>query len=129
MDEGFSGAYYEVGNENDGSWNPMLSIEEYTDRFVLLARAVKTADPSARSMGPVVSAYNRAWIDGFLDRLALVGGTGLLDWVSYHHYGGWISNSNADRHRPRRSPGVRRRPRSPPGRPWTPAAYPGSRSP
>jgi hypothetical protein len=94
--EGFPGAFYEVGNENDGSWNPMLSIEEYAERFVLLVRAVKTADPSAKSMGPVVSRYDRAWIDGFLDRLALVGGTDLLDWLSYHHYGGWISNSNAD---------------------------------
>ncbi len=92
--EGFPGAFYEVGNENDGSWNPMLSVEEYTERFVLLVRAVKTADPSARSMGPV-AAYPGT-VDDFLDRLTLVGGTGLLDWVSYHHYGGWISNSNAD---------------------------------
>ncbi len=94
--EGFSGAYYEVGNENDGSWNPMLSIDEYTDRFVLLVDAVKAVDPTARSMGPVVSGYNMTWITGFLDRLAALGETGLLDWISYHHYGGWISNSNAD---------------------------------
>ena len=92
--EGFSGAYYEVGNENDGSWNIVLSIEAYTDRFVLLARAVKTVDPSARLMGPVAS-YPET-IDGFLDRLALVGRTDLLDWVCYHHYGGWISNSNTN---------------------------------
>ena len=92
--EGFSGAYYEVGNENDGSWNPMLSIEAYTERFVLLARAVKMVDPSARFMGPVAS-YPET-VEGFLDRLALVGGTGLLDWVCYHHYGGWISNSNTN---------------------------------
>jgi len=94
--EGFAGAYYEVGNENDGSWNPMLSINEYADRFVLLARAVKTIDPSAQLMGPVGSGFNTTWIYGFLDRLALLGGTGLLDWVCYHHYGGWISNSNAN---------------------------------
>jgi len=94
--EGFAGACYEVGNENDGSWNPMLSIDEYTDRFVLLVRAVKAVDPTARSMGPVVSSYNMAWITGFLDRLAALGETGLLDWISYHHYGGWISNSNAN---------------------------------
>ena len=96
MAEGFTGAYYEVGNENDGSWNPMLSINEYTDRFVLLVRAVKAVDPTARSMGPVVSSYNMTWITGFLDRLAALGETGLLDWISYHHYGGWISNSNAN---------------------------------
>ncbi len=94
--EGFTGAYYEVGNENDGSWNPMLSINDYTDRFVLLTDAVKSVDPTARSMGPVVSSYNMTWITGFLDRLAALGETGLLDWISYHHYGGWISNSNAD---------------------------------
>jgi hypothetical protein len=94
--EGFTGAYYEVGNENDGSWNPMLSINDYTDRFVLLIDAVKAVDPTARSMGPVVSSYNMTWITGFLDRLAALGETGLLDWISYHHYGGWISNSNAD---------------------------------
>lgn len=92
--EGFAGAFYEVGNENDGSWNPMLSIADYADRFVLLTRAVKLADPAARSMGPVVSGFNMTWITGFLDRLATLGATGLLDWVSYHHYGGWISNSN-----------------------------------
>lgn len=94
--EGFAGAFYEVGNENDGSWNPMLSINDYADRFVLLTRAVKMVDPSARAMGPVVSGYNMTWITGFLDRLAVLGATGLLDWISYHHYGGWISNSNAN---------------------------------
>jgi len=92
--EGFAGAYYEVGNENDGSWNPMLSINDYTDRFILLMTAVKAVDPSARSMGPVVSGYNMTWINGFLNRLQSLGALGLLDWVSYHHYGGWISNSN-----------------------------------
>jgi hypothetical protein len=92
--EGFPGAFYEVGNENDGSWNPMLSIADYTDRFILLTRAVKMVDPTARSMGPVVSGFDMTWINGFLDRLALLGATGLLDWISYHHYGSWISNSN-----------------------------------
>ena len=92
--EGFAGAYYEVGNENDGSWNPMLSINEYTDRFILLMTAVKAVDPSSRSMGPVVSGYNMTWINGFLNRLQSLGALDLLDWVSYHHYGGWISNSN-----------------------------------
>ncbi|MDH7513690.1 MAG: hypothetical protein QHH14_12160 [Clostridiales bacterium] len=91
---GFSGAYYEIGNENDGSWNPMLSINDYTDRFIILAGAVKAVDPAARSMGPVVSGYNTTWINGFLNRLAALGATDLLDWISYHHYGGWISNSN-----------------------------------
>ena len=92
--EGFAGAYYEVGNENDGSWNPMLSIDEYTDRFILLMTAVKAVDPSARSMGPVVSGYKMTWINGFLNRLQSLGALDLLDWISYHHYGGWISNSN-----------------------------------
>ena len=36
----------------------MLSIAEYTDRFILLMDAVKAVDPVARSMGPVVSSYN-----------------------------------------------------------------------
>jgi hypothetical protein len=94
VSEGFAGAFYEVGNENDGSWNPMLSIADYADRFVLLTRAVKLADPTAQSMGPVVSGYDMTWIAGFFDRLAALGATGLLDWVSYHHYGSWISNSN-----------------------------------
>jgi len=94
LTEGFTGAYYEVGNENDGSWNPMLSVNEYTDRFILLMTAVKAVDPSARSMGPVVSGYNMTWINGFLNRLQSLGALNLLDWVSYHHYGGWISNGN-----------------------------------
>lgn len=93
---GFAGAYYEVGNENDGSWNPMLSINEYTDRFILLMTAVKAVDPAAKSMGPVVSGYNMTWINGFLNRLQSLGASDLLDWVSYHHYGGWISNGNQD---------------------------------
>ncbi len=92
--EGFAGAYYEVGNENDGSWNPMLSINDYADRFILLMTAVKAVDPQAQSMGPVVSGYNMIWINGFLNRLQSLGALDLLDWVSYHHYGGWISNSN-----------------------------------
>jgi hypothetical protein len=94
VDNGFSGAYYEVGNENDGSWNPMLSLDEYTDRFVLLTLAVKSVDPAAQSMGPVVSGYNMTWINGFLDRLQSRGALALLDWISYHHYGGWIANDN-----------------------------------
>lgn len=94
--QGFAGASYEVGNENDGSWNPQLSISDYTDRFVLLARAVKAVDPTAQLMGPVVSSYNMTWIRGFLDRLAALGATDLLDWISYHHYGGWISNTNTN---------------------------------
>ncbi len=95
--EGFAGAAYEVGNENDGSWNPMLTISEYADRFILLARAIKAVDPAARLMGPVVSGFNMTWINGFLDRLAALGETGLLDGISYHHYGGWISNGNQNR--------------------------------
>lgn len=95
--EGFRGAFYEVGNENDGSWNPMLSIADYTERFILLITAVKSADPTAQSMGPVVSSYNMTWINGFLDRLQSRGALHLLDWISYHHYGGWISNNNQNR--------------------------------
>jgi len=93
--EGFSGAYYEVGNENDGSWNPMLTVNEYADRFVQLAMAVKSVDPAARLMGPVGSGVS-SWIGDFLDRLTLLGATGLLDWISFHRYGGWISNSNTN---------------------------------
>ncbi len=93
--EGFAGAYYEVGNENDGPWNPMLTVNEYADRFVQLAMAVKSVDPSAQMMGPVGSGVS-SWITGFLDRLAHLGATGLLDWVSFHRYGGWISNSNTN---------------------------------
>jgi len=93
--EGFSGAYYEVGNENDGSWNPMLTVNEYADRFVQLAMAVKSVDPTARLMGPVGSGVS-SWIGDFLDRLTLLGATGLLDWISFHRYGGWISNSNTN---------------------------------
>jgi hypothetical protein len=94
---GFSGAYYEAGNENDGSWNPMLTLDAYTDRFILMMTAVKAVDPSARSMGPVVSGYNMTWINGFLDRLQARGAMPLLDWISYHHYGGWIANDNQNR--------------------------------
>jgi hypothetical protein len=93
--EGFAGAFYEVGNENDGSWNPMLTVNEYADRFVQLAMAVKMVDPTARLMGPVGSGTS-SWITAFLDRLALLGATNLLDIVSFHRYGGWISNGNTE---------------------------------
>jgi hypothetical protein len=93
--EGFAGAFYEVGNENDGSWNPMLTVNEYADRFVHLAMAVKMVDPTARLMGPVGSGTS-SWITDFLDRLALLGATNLLDLVSFHRYGGWISNGNTE---------------------------------
>jgi hypothetical protein len=73
----------------------MLTVNEYADRFVQLALAVKSVDPSAQLMGPVGSGVS-SWIPDFLDRLALLGATGLLDWVSFHRYGGWISNSNSN---------------------------------
>ncbi len=91
---GFPGAYYEVGNENEGAWNPMLTIDEYADAFVSLVTAVKNVDPYAVALGPVAASYNMPWISGFLDALEARGALGLLDGVSFHHYGGWISNSN-----------------------------------
>jgi hypothetical protein len=94
---GFEGAFYEVGNENDGWWNPMLTISDYADAFVALIRAVREVDPSAKSMGPVASGYNLQWIAGFLDALQARGELGLLDYLSYHHYGGYIANNNQDR--------------------------------
>jgi hypothetical protein len=73
----------------------MLTVNEYADRFVQLAMAVKSVDPTARLMGPVGSGVS-GWIGDFLDRLTLLGATGLLDWISFHRYGGWISNSNTN---------------------------------
>jgi len=95
VSRGQAGAYYEVGNENDGSWNPMLSPPEYVDAFIALAEAVKAEDPSARMMGPVGSGESPSWRDGFLDGLAARGKVGLLDTFSFHYYGGWISGSNS----------------------------------
>jgi len=92
---GFPGAFYEVGNENDGSWNPMLSPAEYVDRFVTFAEAVRREDPSARLLGPVGSGTEPAWRDGFIDGLAARGKLSLLDYFSFHYYGGWIANNNS----------------------------------
>lgn len=92
---GYAGAFYEVGNENDGSWNPMLSPAEYVDRFVSFAEAVKREDPSARLLGPVGSGTEPAWRDGFIDGLAARNKLPLLDYFAFHYYGGWISNSNS----------------------------------
>jgi len=94
---GLSGALYEVGNENDGFWNRMLTPDEYADRFVALAEAMKDEDPSILMMGPVGSGYTAEWIDGFIDRLAARDRLGLLDYLSYHTYGGWIAGDNQNR--------------------------------
>jgi len=96
-ERGLSGALYEVGNENDGFWNRMLSADEYADRFVALAEAMKAEDPSILMMGPVGSGYTVEWVDGFIDRLAARGRLGLLDYLSYHTYGGWIAGDNLNR--------------------------------
>jgi hypothetical protein len=95
VSRGFPGAFYEVGNENDGSWNPMLSPAEYVERFVTFAEAVKREDPSAKLLGPVGSGTEPAWRDGFVDGLAARGRLALLDYFAFHYYGGWISNSNS----------------------------------
>jgi hypothetical protein len=96
LSRGQAGAYYEVGNENDGSWNRMLTPEEYVEAFIRLAEAVKSEDASARMMGPVGAGEGGEWRDGFLDGLAARGKIGLLDVFSFHYYGGWISNSNSN---------------------------------
>jgi hypothetical protein len=95
VSRGYAGAFYEVGNENDGSWNPMLSPAEYVERFVALGEAVKREDPSARLLGPVGSGTEAAWRDGFIDGLAARNKLSLLDYFAFHYYGGWISNSNS----------------------------------
>ncbi len=108
VSRGHAGAFYEVGNENDGSWNPMLTPSQYVERFVTLGEAVKREDPSARLMGPVGSGTEAAWRDGFVDGLADRGRLSLLDYFSFHYYGGWISNSNSagiDLAAPQRIPG------------------------
>lgn len=105
---GFPGAFYEVGNENDGSWNPMLSSPEYVERFVAFAEMAKREDPSAKMMGPVGSGTEASWRDGFIDGLAARGRLPLLDYFDFHYYGGWISNSNSagvDLNSPQQIPG------------------------
>jgi hypothetical protein len=96
-ERGLSGALYEVGNENDGFWNRTLTPDEYADRFVALAGAMKAEDPSISMLGPVGSGYTPEWIDGFVDRLAARDRIGLLDYLSYHVYGGWIAGDNQNR--------------------------------
>jgi hypothetical protein len=108
VSRGYAGAFYEVGNENDGSWNPMLSPPEYVDRFIAFAEMVKREDPSARMLGPVGSGTEAAWRDGFIDGLAAQGKLSLLDYFAFHYYGGWISNTNSagiDLSGPQRIPG------------------------
>ena len=95
VSRGYAGAFYEVGNENDGSWNPMLSPPDYVERFVTLGEAVKREDPSARLLGPVGSGSEASWRDGFIDGLAARGKLPLLDYFAFHYYGGFISNTNS----------------------------------
>lgn len=96
LTEGFSGGYYELGNENDGPWNPMISIPGYTARFIEFAEAMKEVDPTIHMMGPVISGYETDWVDRFLEELDAAGKLSLLDYFSFHHYGGWISDSNSE---------------------------------
>lgn len=93
--EGFSGAYYEVGNEHEWCC-PVLTPEEYVEHFVSIARAVRRADPTARLMGPVTSSPNPEWREGFIDGLARRGQLGLLHAYSFHYYGAWLAGWNAD---------------------------------
>jgi hypothetical protein len=54
---GFAGAFYEGGNENDGSWNPMLSLDDpqafglemENIRSVLASRGASRAKIAAKS--------------------------------------------------------------------------------
>jgi hypothetical protein len=93
---GYSGAYYEVGNENEGFWNRMLPVEEYTDRFIAIADALKREDASIRMLGPVGGSYTPEWVDAFIDGLAARNRLHLLDFVAYHFYGGWIAADNSN---------------------------------
>lgn len=88
---GFSSAYYEVGNENDGFWNPMLSVDDYTDRFIAIATLLKEFDPTIHMIGPVGGLD---YLEGFVNRMKSLGKLHLVDYVSYHFYGTYIANDN-----------------------------------
>jgi len=92
---GFTGAYYEVGNEHEWCC-PVLTPAEYVEYFVALASAVKRVDPSAHLMGPVISSPNVEWREGFIGGLAERGRLDLLDVFSFHYYGSWLASWNSD---------------------------------
>lgn len=104
-ENGLGGGYYELGNENDGPWNAhdgqQLTIEEYLEKYIPIARAMKEADPTIKLLGPAVSGYDnqkqhKPYIEGFIEGMR--GHGDLVDYFSYHYYGEtWIDQSNNNR--------------------------------
>jgi alpha-L-arabinofuranosidase len=90
---GFAGAFYEIGNEPDQCC-PVISAEEYVQRFVDAAQSVKSADPSAHVLGPAISNPDPAWRDAFIAGLARRGQLALPDTFSFHYYGAWLASWN-----------------------------------
>jgi hypothetical protein len=104
-DQGLGGGYYELGNENDGPWNAhdgqQLTINEYLEKYIPIAEAMKAADPEIKLLGPAVSGYDnpgqhKPYIEGFIEGMR--GRRDLVDYFSYHYYGEtWIDRSNNNR--------------------------------
>ena len=104
-EQGLGGGYYELGNENDGPWNAhdgqQLTIDEYLEKYIPIAEAMKAADPEIKLLGPAVSGYDnpkqhKPYIEGFIEGMR--DHADLVDYFSYHYYGEtWIDRSNNNR--------------------------------
>lgn len=78
--------YWEIGNEPDGVTE--LTPEDWGKTTILAGQAMRKVDPSIKIGGPSLMAPNMEWMERFLK----VAGK-MLDFVSWHRYGGCSYNS------------------------------------
>lgn len=77
---GWGITYWEVGDEEYGSWAAGATPAEYAERFRRYHAAMKSADPAAR-IGAPIALGDPAWSRETLCRIG-----DLLDWVALSYY-------------------------------------------
>ena len=85
-------AMYEVWNEPDGArdasgkWVSGKNWEEYALLFVRTAQAIREADPEAKIAAFGAFSISKDYFEEGLKAIARLGGTELVDYVTYHAY-------------------------------------------
>lgn len=93
--KGYNIKHWEIGNELGGAWEEggPLDAQEYTQRFISFAEAMKAVDPTIKIYGPTNGLDEESQLyDGvkyaekFLQILSAQGKMSLLDGLSHHEY-------------------------------------------